>query len=132
MGAQLGSLEEWGTGVELFDSLEREDGETVFEKDLRPFLEECDQLQGVQVFAGVDDAWGGFADRLLEQLRDDMGKGVVWVWGLEDSREKPLVSAVYTLAEAPALVRKNLLIKVLRYRTNWHVNKPISPGPFNT
>lgn len=104
----------------------------MFEKDLRPFLEECDQLQGVQVFAGVDDAWGGFADRLLEQLRDDMGKGVVWVWGLEDSREKPLVSEIGVMGANATLELARSLTNTVPYRTSWHVNRPTSLAPFNT
>jgi hypothetical protein len=32
-----------------------------------------------------DDAWGGFASDYLERLRDEYGKTVIWVWGLEDS-----------------------------------------------
>lgn len=51
-------------------------------------------LQGVQVFAGVDDAWGGFAGRYLEGLRDELGKGCVWVWGLEEGGRVARVSLV--------------------------------------
>ena len=37
----------------------------------RHFLEECDLLQGFQIFADTDTAWGGVAVELLEYLRDD-------------------------------------------------------------
>ena len=40
-------------------------------------------MQGVQMFTGVDDAWGGFAGRYTERIRDDFGKVGLWVWGVE-------------------------------------------------
>ncbi|KAI9817333.1 MAG: mtDNA inheritance, partitioning of the mitochondrial organelle [Phylliscum demangeonii] len=48
--------------------------------------EECDQLQGVQILADVDNAWGGFAACYLDSLRDEMGKLSMWVWGLDDGQ----------------------------------------------
>lgn len=59
--------------------------------DLRPFIEECDQLQGLQVLTSVDDAWGGFASRYVERLRDEFGKLSIWVWGLEEEEKKARV-----------------------------------------
>jgi hypothetical protein len=53
------------------------------DRDLRLFAEEADCMQGVQVFGGVDDAWGGFMARYLERVRDVYGKVGVWVWGLQ-------------------------------------------------
>lgn len=38
-------------------------------------------MQGIQVFTGLDDAWGGFAGEYVERLRDEYGKSCVWVWG---------------------------------------------------
>jgi hypothetical protein len=38
-------------------------------------------MQGVQIFAGLDDAWGGFAGEYVERLRDEYGKNCIWVWG---------------------------------------------------
>lgn len=40
-------------------------------------------MQGLQVFAGADDAWGGFAARYVERVRDEFGKVGIWVWGIE-------------------------------------------------
>ena len=44
-------------------------------------MEECDGLQGLQIVTGVDDAWGGWAARWTERLRDEFGKLGIWVWG---------------------------------------------------
>ena len=41
-------------------------------------------MQGVQVFTGADDAWGGFCARYMERVRDEFGKCGIWVWGLEE------------------------------------------------
>lgn len=75
-------FERWATGEELFGNLDRE--HDLLDRDLRPFLEECDQMQAIQIFTGTDDAWGGFAAKYLERIRDELGKTSAWVWGLEE------------------------------------------------
>ena len=56
-------------------------------------MEECDFLQGVQLVLGADDAWGGFGKGIVEGLRDEVGKGQVWIWGIEESGVGSRVSA---------------------------------------
>ncbi|KAF1844121.1 tubulin nucleotide-binding domain-like protein [Cucurbitaria berberidis CBS 394.84] len=77
---QLMPFENWEVGMELFEKLERE--VDLVDRDLRPFVEECDGIQGLQIFTGVDDAWGGWASGWLERLRDEYGKMSIWTWGL--------------------------------------------------
>lgn len=77
----MAPFERHATGEELFADLDRE--HDLLDRDLRPFAEEADHMQGVQVFAGLEDAWGGFAGRYLERIRDEYGKVGVWVWGLQ-------------------------------------------------
>ena len=74
-------FENYASGDELFDSLDKE--HDLLDRDLRLWVEECDQMQGVQVFTGSDDAWGGFASRYVERLRDEYGKVGIWVWGID-------------------------------------------------
>ena len=72
-------FEKWETGDELFSNLDRE--LDLLDRDLRPFLEECDQLQGIQIFTGIDDAWGGFTARYLERMSDGTWQGLsVGLW----------------------------------------------------
>ncbi|KAL2145100.1 hypothetical protein VTI28DRAFT_7979 [Corynascus sepedonium] len=85
-----------GAGEDLFVGLDRE--HDLLDRDLRPFVEEADCMQGVQVLAGFDDAWGGFAGRYVERVRDEYGgKVALWVWGLHQGgrsglpREKRLL-----------------------------------------
>jgi len=75
-------FETWQVGMDLFEKLERE--ADLVDRDLRPFVEECDGLQGIQIMTGIDDAWGGWASAWLERLRDDYGKLSIWTWGLGD------------------------------------------------
>ncbi|EFX05416.1 mtDNA inheritance protein [Grosmannia clavigera kw1407] len=72
----------WAAGDALFATLDRE--HDLLDRDLRPFLEEADQMQGLQVLTSIDDAWGGFAARYLERLRDEYGKSTVWLWALQE------------------------------------------------
>jgi hypothetical protein len=82
LNSQLMPFETWHTGEELFESLDKEFD--LLDRDIRPFVEECDHMQGFQFFSGVDDAWGGFAAKYLDNLRDEYGKTSIWVWGVED------------------------------------------------
>ena len=95
LNSSLMPFEKWQTGEELFANLDREFD--LLDRDLRPFLEECDQLQALQVFSGIDDAWGGFTARYLERVSDELGKGCRWVFGLQNgsttSRERQMLQS---------------------------------------
>jgi hypothetical protein len=76
-------FERFEMGTELFTSLDKE--HDIVDRDWRPFVEECDLMQGAQVFTTLDDAWGGFAASYLEGLRDEYPKSCIWVWGIQNS-----------------------------------------------
>ncbi|KAI5294063.1 mtDNA inheritance, partitioning of the mitochondrial organelle [Ascosphaera acerosa] len=95
LGSQIAPFDTWTAGEELYQTIDREDD--IIDRDFRAFAEECDSLQGIQVFAGIDDAWGGFAARYVDALKDEFGKTCVWVWGSQDNavhdvRKKTLLS----------------------------------------
>ena len=83
LGSTIQPFEKWATGEDLFSSLDKE--HDILDRDLRPFAEEADQMQGIQIVTTIDDAWGGFAARYLERLRDEYGKITLWTWALQDS-----------------------------------------------
>lgn len=82
LGSTLMPFEKWGMGEELFASLDKD--HDLLDRDLRPFVEEADQMQGVQIMTGIDDAWGGFAAKYVERMRDEYGKTPIWLWGLQE------------------------------------------------
>lgn len=92
---KLMPFEKWEVGMDLFEKLERE--VDLVDRDLRPFIEECDGMQGLQIFTGVDDAWGGWASGWLERLRDEYGKMSIWTWGLGDHGANGTVGRVRIL-----------------------------------
>lgn len=83
-------FENWASGEDLFRRLDGQgggdSGEGLMDRDVRRWAEECDHLQGVQIWTGADDAWGGFASTYVEALRDEMGKMGIWAWGLEEEK----------------------------------------------
>jgi hypothetical protein len=85
-GSQIETLDQWDIGEELFKNEDQE--HDLLDRDLRLFAEECDQIQGFQIFAGSDDAWAGFAGHYVERMRDEYGRKSIWVWGAEDDRER--------------------------------------------
>ena len=76
-------FERYDTGEEVFRDLGRDDD--LLDRDMRLFVEECDMMQGFQVLASNDDAWGGFASRYIEALRDEYGKLPIWTWSLGET-----------------------------------------------
>lgn len=95
LNSQLLPFENWHAGGDLFESLTRE--VDLLDRDIRPFSEECDHMQGFQIFTGVDDAWGGFAAKYIEHLRDEYGKTSIWAWGIEDGARVARVGRPYLL-----------------------------------
>jgi hypothetical protein len=92
LNSQLMPFEKWTAGEDLFEDQDKE--VDILDRDVRPFAEECDHMQGFQIFTGVDDAWGGFASRYVDSLRDEYGKTSMWTWGIERTAPVPLQTRV--------------------------------------
>ncbi|CCX08018.1 Similar to Protein dml1; acc. no. A2QAY5 [Pyronema omphalodes CBS 100304] len=94
-------FEGYGLGQELFKGMNRE--HELLDRDFRLFAEECDAMQGIQIFTSTDDAWAGFAGQYISELRDEYGKVGICTWGLERgervARDKQIGRTV-TLATA--------------------------------
>lgn len=84
LNSSLMPFEKWENGEELFMSMDTDND--LLDRDVRVWAEECDQMQGLQIFTGGDDAWGGFASRYVEKLRDEYGKMPIWTWGIEEEQ----------------------------------------------
>lgn len=95
LNSTLMPFEKWHMGEELFANLDKE--HDLLDRDLRPFLEEADQMQGIQIMTGIDDAWGSFAAKYVERIRDEHGKTPVWVFGAQEPA-KSLPRVPYTLS----------------------------------
>ena len=86
LGSTLMPFEKWESGEELFASMDRD--ADLLDRDVRVWAEECDQMQGIQVFTGGDDAWGSFGSKYAEKIRDEFGKIGLWIWGIEEEHGK--------------------------------------------
>lgn len=87
------SFDDWQTGEDLFTQLDAE--HDLLDRDLRPFVEECDQMQGLQMFTEIDSAWGAFSARYIDRMRDELGKTPIWVWALGEGATDSPVSLSY-------------------------------------
>lgn len=85
-GSSLSPLERYESGEELFRNIDRDDD--LLDRDMRPMLEECDQVQAIQLLTAQTGAWAGFGATYTERLRDEFGKLGLWVWGIADTRGK--------------------------------------------
>ncbi|PYI01773.1 protein dml1 [Aspergillus sclerotiicarbonarius CBS 121057] len=85
LNSKIMPFEDWTIGEELFNDLDKE--HDLLDRDVRPFAEECDQLRALQIFTGSDDAWGGFAAKYVDRIRDEYGKKAVWVWAIESGKK---------------------------------------------
>lgn len=90
LNSQTMPFEDWEVGEDLFANLDKE--HDLVDRDVRPFAEECDQLRALQLFINADDAWGGFAARYVDRLRDEYGKKGIWVWAIENGARAQMVS----------------------------------------
>ncbi|RDW71339.1 tubulin nucleotide-binding protein [Coleophoma cylindrospora] len=141
LNSSLMPFENWDTGESLFSSLDKE--HDLLDRDLRPFAEEADQMQGIQIFSGTDDAWGGFAARYMDRIRDEYGKTTVWFWGSEDvltsiPREKRVLKMCNTArciseisTQASLFIPLTLPSRLPTYvnmniRSSWHVSGLLS------
>lgn len=86
LGSTLMPFDKWASGEDLFASMDR--NVDLLDRDLRVWAEECDQMQGIQVFTSGDDAWGAFAAKYVESLRDEFPKMGIWTWGFEEEQGK--------------------------------------------
>jgi hypothetical protein len=84
LASKLHPFNAYSSGDDLFNALDKE--HDLLDRDLRLWAEECDQMQGLQIFTNSDDAWAGFASRYVERLRDEYGKVGVWVWGISEGQ----------------------------------------------
>ncbi|OCK74685.1 tubulin nucleotide-binding domain-like protein [Lepidopterella palustris CBS 459.81] len=89
VGDQLRPFEQWDVGADLFATMDAD--VDLLDRDLRPFVEECDGLQGLQIVTGTEDAWGGWVAGWVERLRDEFGKGAIWVWGVGGAQDEGIV-----------------------------------------
>ncbi|KAL5115679.1 mtDNA inheritance, partitioning of the mitochondrial organelle [Pleosporales sp. CAS-2024a] len=120
---QLMPFEKWEVGMELFEKLERE--VDLVDRDLRPFVEECDGIQGLQMLTSVDDAWGGWASGWIERLRDEYGKMSIWTWGLGDQGANASVGRERRLQQ---MVNASQSLQVLGEQSSVYIpmsNRPI-------
>ena len=93
LNSQLMPFESYDVGQDLFSSLNKDSD--LLDRDVRPFVEECSQLDALQIFTSLDDAWGGFSSLFAESLQDEYGKTAVWLWGQEDGARVSRVSLLW-------------------------------------
>ena len=91
-------FEKFETGDDLFRGIGKDD-DNIMDRDVRPWAEESDHMQGIQIFANDDNAWAGFASRYIEALRDEYGKLPIWLVGVgesgaDDTRTKRALKAL--------------------------------------
>lgn len=106
LDSSIQPFERYEMGTELFDTLDKE--HEIVDRDFRPFVEECDRMQGIQAFATLDDAWGGFANKYLDALRDEYPKSCIWLWGLtsptveipREKRQQRISNTAQAIAQA--------------------------------
>ncbi|KAK2062492.1 misato segment II myosin-like domain-containing protein [Colletotrichum caudatum] len=130
LNSSIRPFDKWTLGRELFDNLDKE--HDIVDRDFRPFVEEADQMQGLQIVTTIDDAWGGFATEYVERLRDEYGKATIWVWGLQtpmpaariDQRRLQMVNTARTIKELceNASMLVPMALPQTRLRSNIHMD----------
>jgi hypothetical protein len=97
MDNEITPFDNYTIGRQAYQENEKE--MDIFEDNFRFFVEECDNLQGFQILTDVDDAFGGFTEGLLNNIRDEFQKTPIMTYGLSDSHAqyRTDVSGIYNL-----------------------------------
>ncbi|KAI9725964.1 MAG: mtDNA inheritance, partitioning of the mitochondrial organelle [Chrysothrix sp. TS-e1954] len=74
------AFDTWDSGQDLFRNLTRQNDP--WDEYLRPLVEQCNQMQGLQIVSSVNDGWGGFTNLFLESAMEEMTKTQTWLWAL--------------------------------------------------
>ncbi|KAG4304501.1 hypothetical protein PORY_002211 [Pneumocystis oryctolagi] len=87
-------------GKDLFRDISKEND--LFESHLRPFLEECDNIQGLTMFSEINNGWGGFVSSYLDSIRDEMPKLCIWTFSI-DTEINNDIEALLSIHEATSM-----------------------------
>ncbi|KAL7750652.1 mtDNA inheritance, partitioning of the mitochondrial organelle [Sorochytrium milnesiophthora] len=86
-------------------------GASMMEEDFRYFVEECDNLQGVQCIADVHNGFAGITASMLENVREELPKAHIVVFAIRENAatnaSKALVNyvdALQSLSETASIV----------------------------
>ncbi|POS88016.1 hypothetical protein EPUL_001245 [Erysiphe pulchra] len=142
VGSTFRPFDSWDEGEELFKTSDKESD--LVERDLRLFVEEADHMQAFQLISSTDDAWGSFAARYLEQIKDEYSKTDIIFWGLEEDittkpREKRYTSLSNVAKSVSQIAPESTLFipltlpskalpsyVTLERKSNWHVSALLS------
>ncbi|ORX47832.1 tubulin nucleotide-binding domain-like protein [Piromyces finnis] len=84
-------------------------GEKIFDDNLRFFLEDCDQLQGFQIFCETNSAFSGFASKLVEEINDEFGHHTVLIYGVDNKEDNTILSRINKSISMKAFNESSLL-----------------------
>ncbi len=76
LNSTITPFNEYEQGSELFNSYRTD----LVDRDVRKFAEECDQIQGFQIFSQSHGPWAGFSSSYIEELQGEYGKTEIWTW----------------------------------------------------
>lgn len=126
-------FDKWHLGQELFQTQDKE--HELVDRDFRPFVEEADHMQAIQLFTSLDDAWAGFTADYLERMRDEYPKATIWVWGLQPHSPSRLQLANTARSVAAICEQASMLVPLtvpldsnlppnvrLNHKSQWHTS----------
>jgi hypothetical protein len=74
------SFSSYAAGIDQWEDVNTD--KEYLESHFRPVLEQCDMLQGINLAVDMDSGWGGFASKVLEELRDNyVPNATLFSWG---------------------------------------------------
>lgn len=110
----------------------RKVGQDYMEDRYRVSLEECDQIQGLNVLCELDSAWGGFTSEMLKDLKDDYSpKTAVVTWALyTDVPLKEQVERIRTFVELQQ--HSSVIVPLKQMDESWWINGALQSIPYES
>lgn len=93
--SQQNSYEMFDLGRQAYAT--RNGRQDIMDTDVRPFLEECDLLQGINILSCFNDSWSGFTSEYVAELSQELPKVTKFVYSATEAKSR---SEHYSLSRA--------------------------------
>jgi hypothetical protein len=134
----VSSFDSFTQGIELFHEVDKVcpysaliQDEDILDRDVRPFVEESDSLQGFQVLLESDSSWAGFGAEYLTALRGEYPKVPIWTWGIETEKVFSLSSLTLDECCQETHIRSTDVFSVREYNSLYATRSTTSHTSIN-
>ncbi|KAG4302884.1 hypothetical protein PCANB_000830 [Pneumocystis canis] len=111
-------------GKDLFYDISKEND--LFESHFRPFLEECDNIQGITTFTEMNNGWGGFVSSFLDSIKDEIPKLCIWTFSIDTEMNNDIqeLLSIHETSSILCILNKKPAYNYEKFNSDslWHIS----------